>query len=122
VQYVFLWAWGRQIEGSPRAVHTLATPLSLVAFDSWQSEKNNKHANREPGSCNHLGAFYVTCFARVCEIFTAVGSESNVVHTLCFKVFMPPYICAVCLFFLAQIRQSRCETYKKNVGNVFYIP
>jgi len=27
VQYVFLWAWGRQTQGPPRAVHTLATPL-----------------------------------------------------------------------------------------------
>jgi len=31
--------------------------------------------NRECNSYNHLGAFYVTCFARVCEIFTAVVSE-----------------------------------------------
>jgi len=28
-------------------------------------------------SCNHLGAFYLTCFARVCEIFTSVVSESQ---------------------------------------------
>jgi len=27
VQYVFLWAWGRQTQGPPRAAHTLATPL-----------------------------------------------------------------------------------------------
>jgi len=26
-------------------------------------------------SCNHVGSFYVTCFARVCEIFMAVASE-----------------------------------------------
>jgi len=34
-------------------------------------------ANREPSSCNHLGVFYLTCFARVSEIFTAVVSESQ---------------------------------------------
>jgi len=28
-----------------------------------------------PNSYNHLGAFYVTCFARLCEILTAVVSE-----------------------------------------------
>jgi len=27
VQYVFLWAWGRQTQGPHRAAHTLATPL-----------------------------------------------------------------------------------------------
>jgi len=27
VQYVFLWAWGRQTQGPPWAAHTLATPL-----------------------------------------------------------------------------------------------
>jgi len=31
--------------------------------------------NRETSSCNHLGAFYLTCFARVCEIFTAVVND-----------------------------------------------
>jgi len=31
--------------------------------------------NREPSSYNHLGTFHVTCFGRVCEIFTAVLSE-----------------------------------------------
>jgi len=48
--------------------------------------------NREHKSYNHLGAFYVTCFARVCEIFTAVVSDCNVVLTLCLKVFTPPHI------------------------------
>ena len=33
------------------------------------------YANREPNSYNHLGAFYVRCFARVCQIFTAVVRE-----------------------------------------------
>jgi len=39
--------------------------------------KSNKHANREPTTCNHLGAFYLMCFARVCEILQAVVSESQ---------------------------------------------
>jgi len=46
--------------------------------------------------------FYVTCFARVCEIFTAVVMSLNVVLLLCFKVFMPPhmlYRCSVFAFF-----------------------
>ena len=34
-------------------------------------------ANREPSSCNHLGVFYLTRFARVREIFTSVVSESQ---------------------------------------------
>ena len=33
------------------------------------------YANPEPNSYNHLDALYVSCFARVCEIFTAVVSE-----------------------------------------------
>jgi len=47
---------------------------SFVAFDSYQSEKG-RNTNREPNSYNHLDVFYVTCFARVCEIFTAVVNE-----------------------------------------------
>ena len=47
---------------------------SSVAFDSYQSEKV-RNAIPERNSYNHLDAFYVTCFARVCEIFTAVVSE-----------------------------------------------
>ena len=39
--------------------------------------KSSKHVNREPSSCNHLGAFHLMCFARVYEIFTAVVSESQ---------------------------------------------
>jgi len=31
VQYVFLWAWGRQTQEPPRAAHTLATPLVLTS-------------------------------------------------------------------------------------------
>jgi len=31
--------------------------------------------NRERNNYNHLGAFYVTCFGRVCEIFTVLVSE-----------------------------------------------
>jgi len=33
--------------------------------------------NREQSSCHYVGAVYLTCFARVCEIFTAVVSESQ---------------------------------------------
>ena len=45
---------------------------SLVAFDSYQSENVR---NARIVKYNHLNAFYLTCFARVGEIFTAVGSE-----------------------------------------------
>ena len=37
--------------------------------------KRKKHANRERNSYIHLDSFYLTCFVRVCEIFTAVVSE-----------------------------------------------
>jgi len=47
--------------------------------------KGNKRANRESSSCSHLGAIYLTYFARSnnvcsrlwhdCEIFTAVAKE-----------------------------------------------
>jgi len=47
---------------------------SLVAFDSYQSEKvrNTRIVNL---TVVHLGAFYVTCFARICEIVTVLVSE-----------------------------------------------
>jgi len=52
--------------------HLFTRQFSYVLFLSvWKS----KHANREPNSYNHLGTFYLTCFARVCEIFTVVVSE-----------------------------------------------
>jgi len=41
----------------------------FVAFDSYKFWRSTKHANREPRSCNNLGAFYLTCFARVCVRF-----------------------------------------------------
>ena len=37
--------------------------------------KSKKHTNRERNSYNHLSAFNVMSFARVCEIVTAVVSE-----------------------------------------------
>jgi len=53
---------------------------------------------RERNSYNHLGAFYVTCFARVCKIFTAVVNESQrgphiytTTHTI--------WVQCVCFFF-----------------------
>jgi len=53
--------------------HLFTRQFSCVRFlPVWKSKK---HANREYNSYNYLGAFYVTCFARVCEIFTAVVSE-----------------------------------------------
>jgi len=53
--------------------HLFTRQFSCTRFlPVWKSKK---HANREPNSYNHLGAFNVTCFARVCEIFTAVVSE-----------------------------------------------
>ena len=56
-----------------QTLHLFARLFSCLRFlPVW---KSNKHANREPNSYSHLGAFYVTCFACVCEIFTAVVSE-----------------------------------------------
>jgi len=54
--------------------------LNLTSFRatiSLRSGKSDIHANRESNSCNCLGAFYLTCFARVSEIFTAVVSKSQ---------------------------------------------
>jgi len=48
----------------------------------WRSDKR---VNREPTSRNHLGAFYLTCFVCMCEIFTSVVSH-NMVQMLCFNV------------------------------------
>ena len=81
--------------------------------------KSNKRANREPTSCNHLGAFYwLVLLVRVRFLYPLQASR-NVVHTLCFNVFMPPHVCARCLVFLwAQIRTIRCATYE-TVGHVF---
>jgi len=64
---------------------------SLVAFDSYQS-KSKKLANREPNSSNYLGAFYLKCFARVCEIFTTVVSELQrgphvVIKSICLHAY-----------------------------------
>jgi len=53
--------------------HLVTQQFSCVRFlPVWKSKK---HSNRESNSSNHLGAFYVTCFARVCETSTAVVSE-----------------------------------------------
>ena len=83
--------------------------------------KSNKRANRKPSSCNHLGAFYLTCFVRVCEIFTAWKASRNMVLTLCFNVFLPPhvqYVQCICLFFWAQIRKKTDVKLIKNEGHV----
>ena len=51
--------------------HYILSRDGFIAFDSYQSEKVT-NANRELSSSKHLGAFYVTCFACVCTIFTAM--------------------------------------------------
>jgi len=53
----------------------LSTTVSLRSI--LISLKSSKHANREPSCCNHLDAFYLMCFARVYEIFTAVVRDSQ---------------------------------------------
>jgi len=55
------------------ASHLFTRQFSCVRFlPVWKSKK---HANRESNSYSHLGVFYVTYFACVCEIFTVVVSE-----------------------------------------------
>jgi len=45
---------------------------------------------------NHLGAFYMTCFARVCEIFSAVVSESQRgPHAVLYRLYAVIYMCSV---------------------------
>jgi len=70
--------------------------------------KSNKHANRERSSYNHLGTFYLACFARVCEIFIAWQVSHSVLLTLCFNVFMPPHICAVSNKFIHSFTYVQC--------------
>ena len=60
-------------ESSGLTSHLFTRQFSCVRFLTvWKSEK---YANREANSYNHLNAFYLTCFARVCENFAAVVSE-----------------------------------------------
>ena len=69
----------------------------------------------------HLGAFYVTCFASVCEIFTAVVRELQR-GPYVVLVFMPPHILytgAVCSFFLIQTRKTDVTLIKKRRPSVF---
>jgi len=55
--------------------HLFTRQISCVRF--LPVCKSKKNVNRESNSYNHLGAFYLTCFARVCEIFTAVVSSGD---------------------------------------------
>jgi len=75
-----------------------------------------KHANREPNSYNHLGAFNVTFFALCVRFLHPWQVSCNVVLTLCFKVFMPLnilYMCSVFIFFNTDVILI------KNVDRVF---
>ena len=57
----------------------------------------------------------MTCFARACEIFTAVVSELQRGLHVCFKVFMLPHILYrwSVFVFLTHIRKNICNSYKK---------
>jgi len=78
-----------------------------------------KHANREPNSYNHLGAFYLTCFVRVCETFTVVVSELQRCLTLCFNVFMPPHILYKCSVLFLNTDKKTDLILIKTVRHVF---
>jgi len=83
---------------------------SLIAFDSYQSEKyrNTRIVNLT------VTTIWVRFTWRVLLVrvrFLQTRSAScNVVLTLCFKVFMAPHVLqhigAVCLFFWTQIRKK----------------
>jgi len=61
--------------------HPFTRQFGCVRFLAvWKSKK---HANRERNSYKCLGAFYVTCFARVCEIFYIRGKRVATWPTRC---------------------------------------
>ena len=64
--------WGRASNGTIQPLIKLQNK-SVKIINPTNAEWSC--ANREPDSYNHLGAFYVRCFARVCQIFTAVVRE-----------------------------------------------
>jgi len=94
--------------------HLFTWQFSCVRFlPVW---KSSKHANGEPNSDNHLGAFYVTCFAHGVWLFYSCGkqvatwSSRCALKSLCRHTY---YIGAVCLFFWTQLGKNRCNSYEK---------
>jgi len=82
--------------------HLSTRQFSCVRFlPVWKSKKL---ANREPNSYNYLDAFYVKCFARVCEIFTTMVSELQrgphvVLKSLCPHAYYIGHRCSVFVLF-----------------------
>jgi len=72
--------------------------FSCVRFLSvWKS----KHANREPNSYKHVGAFYLTRFSRVCEFFFSNGKGFATCYSRCALKFLcrhTYYRCSVFVF------------------------
>jgi len=76
--------------------------------------KSYKHTNPESSSCNHLGAFYLTCFARMCEIFTSVVSESQRgPHVMLSGLYAATHMCMVFVFFSTDKKNQRCNLWKR---------
>jgi len=69
--------------------------------------------NLAVATCNHVGDFYLTCFVRVCEIFTAVVKASRTWSHVVLYVRMPQHIYAVCLLFGPQIKKTDVKLIKK---------
>jgi len=74
--------------------------------------KSNKHANREPSSSTNWVHF--ACVLLVCVKFVQPWWASrNVVPTLCFNVFMPPYIGALWLVFMSTDKKGQMWNLQK---------
>ena len=55
----------------------------------------------------------MTCFARVCGIFTAVVSEPQRGPHVVPNVFMSPYICAMWLVFMSTDKKRQVRNLQK---------
>ena len=91
---------------------------SLVAFDSYQSEKvrNSRIVNL---TVTTIWVHFTWSVLLMYVRFYNRGKRVATWSSRCAKVFMPPRILygsqvqCVCLFCLTQIRKNRCDSYKK---------
>jgi len=105
VQYVFLWAWGRETQGPPRADHTLATPLlqplenlfyivefvyngfvcninSPVTLHFVRARWHLLHAFQFAYNFNSAITFFILCHLarRLCDIMFFMGEKSPILQ------------------------------------------
>ena len=94
---------------------------STCASERPQVRTCKKHTNREPNSYNHLGAFYVTCFARVWDFYNRGERLAMCWPSRCALKFLchhTYYIGAGCSFFWTQMRLTDVTLIKKRRPSV----